>query len=120
MAKTSGATVTGIIAGIAKDIIFFPFWWYSIGLFRLIIWLKNFIIDREKSLAFLVWLKNLFVPMYGLRDWQGRIISFFVRLVQIIIRGIIIIFWIIVALIIFWLWIIFPVLVIYEIFYQLA
>jgi len=27
-----------------------------------------------------VWLKNLFAPMFGQTDWQGRLISFFMRL----------------------------------------
>ena len=36
----------------------------------------------------LLWLKNLFVPMFGQHDWQGRLVSFLIRLVQLIARGI--------------------------------
>lgn len=78
-----------------------------------------FVMDKQRSLALFVWIKNIFVPMYGQRDIQGFLISFFVRLVQIIFRSLILILWIIIALIAFWLWIIFPVLVVYMIVAQL-
>jgi len=39
-------------------------------------------------LAIGVWTKNIFVPMFGMHDWQSRIISFFMRVVQIIGRSI--------------------------------
>ena len=32
------------------------------------------------------WLRNVFAPMYGQRDWQSRIISFFARIVIIATR----------------------------------
>ena len=40
-------------------------------------------------LAIKVWIKNIFVPMFGMHDWQSRIISFFMRVVQIIGRAIV-------------------------------
>jgi len=119
MTKSSNLTLTGIFADIIKDIFFFPFWWYSIGLIKTIKKLVDFVADKERSLALFVWLKNIFTPMYGQRDWQGYLISFFVRLVQIIFRSLILVFWIIIALIVFWLWLVFPVLVIYMIVVQI-
>ena len=56
--------------------------------------------------------------MYGQRDIQGKIISFFVRLSQIIFRGIIMIFWIIIALAAFWFWFLAPIVIVYMIIYQ--
>jgi hypothetical protein len=117
--KSSNITLGGIFFSILIDIIFFPFWWYSIGLVKTIKSLAGFIADREKSLGLLVWMKNIFVPMYGQRDIQGAIISFFVRLVQIIFRGIIMLFWIAIALILFWLWVLAPILIIYMVVWQL-
>ena len=119
MAKSSNLTLTGILADILKDIFFFPFWWYSIGLTGTVKKLVDFIVDKEKSLALFVWVKNIFIPMYGQRDWQGYLISFFVRLVQIIFRSLILVFWVIIALIFFWLWFVFPGLVIYMIIGQI-
>jgi hypothetical protein len=118
-AKSSNLTLAGIFFSILKDIIFFPFWWYSFGLVKTIKRLADFVAAKEKSLALLVWLKNIFVPMYGQRDWQGAIISFFVRLVQIIFRSVILIFWIVVALVAFWIWFLAPILIIYMIIFQL-
>ncbi|MDD4901872.1 MAG: hypothetical protein PHE24_01925 [Patescibacteria group bacterium] len=118
--KSSNLTLGGIFFSILMDIFFFPFWWYSLGLFKIIKNLANFVADKEKSLALLVWIKNIFVPMYGQRDIQGAIISFFIRLAQIIFRSVILIFWIIIALIVFWIWFLAPILIIYMIVWQIT
>lgn len=119
MSKSSNLTLSRIFSAIIIDIVFFPFWWYSFGLVKIIKNLANFVADREKSLALLVWVKNIFVPMYGQRDIQGAIISFFIRLVQIIFRTVIMIFWIAVALLAFWIWFLVPILIIYMIVWQI-
>jgi hypothetical protein len=108
-----------ILAELARDIVFFPLWWYSKGLVQLLLKLKVFLKNREKSLALLVWIKNIHKPMYGQYDWQGMLISFFMRLFQIIVRGIAMLFWLAVAFIFFWIWVLLPIFVIYEIIYQL-
>ena len=61
-------------------ILFWPIWWYTIGLKRLLTILAENIIEEEQRLGVGLWWKNLFTPMYGQYDWQGRIISFFMRL----------------------------------------
>lgn len=101
-----------------KDIVYFPLWWYSRGLKQTTLSIINFLSNREKSLALFIWIKNIFVPMYGEYNWQGRLISFFMRLVQIIIRGIIMIFWLSLCLIILLIWLALPIFVIYQILYQ--
>ncbi|MDP3043491.1 MAG: hypothetical protein Q8N21_03740 [bacterium] len=108
-----------ILAELARDIVFFPLWWYSKGLVQLLLKLKVFLKNREKSLALLVWIKNIHKPMYGQYDWQGMLISFFMRLFQIIVRGIAMLFWLVVAFVFFWIWVLLPLFVIYEIVYQL-
>lgn len=109
-----------IFGEIAKDILFFPFWWYTTGLLisinRLVIFLSN----KQKSLALFVWIKNIHRPMYGQTDWQGKLISLLIRLLQIIIRGLIMIFWLIIAVILFLAWVFLPVFVFYEIFFQIS
>ena len=60
-------------------------------------------------------MNNLFTPMYGQYDWQGRIISFFVRLFQLIFRLIGFGVFFILILVLPILWLAFPVLVIYQI-----
>jgi len=108
-----------IVVEIIMDIIYFPLWWYSRGLFNFLLSVKNFLVNKQKGLALFVWIKNIFKPMFGQYDWQGHLISFFVRLAQIIFRGIFMLCWLILALAAVILWLIFPVLVIYEIIFQL-
>ncbi len=109
-----------IIVDLLKDIVYFPLWWYSRGLAQLVIKLKDFLLNKEKSLALLVWIKNIHKPMYGQYDWQGMLISFFMRLFQIIARGLFLLFWLILALVILLFWLILPIFVIYEIIFQIA
>lgn len=76
-----------------KDILMFPVWWYTKGIVYM---LEQLLLSAQKqaaSFAVNLWVRNLFVPMYGQYDWQGRIISFFIRLIQIIFRSIAYIFW---------------------------
>ncbi len=70
----------------------FPFWWYGDGLMLLGKWIVHQLDYRWKSFAFVIWMRNLFVPMYGQYDWSGRFVSFIVRLAVLIGRGIFICF----------------------------
>jgi len=119
MNKTSETTLSQVLANVFLDIIFFPFWWYSFGLIKTIKKLGIFLADREKSLALFIWVKNIFIPMYGQRDITGILISFFVRLSQIIFRALIMFFWILFAFVSLSLWLILPILIVYEIIQQL-
>ena len=76
-----------ILLQIVWDFIYFPLWWYSAGLVKTIRGVGQFYHNEQVSLNFFVWLKNIFVPMYGQHDLTGRLISFFMRLVQVIFRG---------------------------------
>jgi len=108
-----------IIADIVWGIFYFPLWWYGAGLIRFILTLGNFIAEREHEVGFLVWLKNIGKPMYGQSDLAGVLISIFMRLIQIVVRGIIMMFWLILTFVFLAIWIILPIVTLYEIFYQL-
>lgn len=108
-----------LVLGLVFDAIYFPVWWYSRGMVQIMKGLGNMIANEEKSLALFVWVKNLFRPMYGVRGWDGYLVSFAVRLVQIIVRSIALIVWMIFALALLIVWLVFPILVISQIFYQL-
>jgi len=108
-----------ILTELVWDILYFPVWWYSRGLFNLIANLMEFLSNKQKSLALLVWLKNIFRPMYAQYDWQGMLISFFMRLAQIIFRSIVMLFWLILSFAVVIFWLVLPVFIIYEIIFQL-
>jgi hypothetical protein len=102
------------------EILYFPVWWYSRGLLRVLLWAKNFLARKIKSTGILIWLKNIFTPMYGQSDWAGILISFITRVLQIIFRAIAMFFWITWSLIIITLWLLFPIIVVFEIIFQLG
>jgi hypothetical protein len=81
-----------------RDIVAFPVWWYTKGIFYLFEKLSLSARRQSANFAVALWAKNLFVPMYGQYDWQGRIISFVVRLVQVIFRSLALGIWMFVLL----------------------
>jgi hypothetical protein len=109
-----------ILVEFAKDLIFFPIWWYTEGLFLFSKKVVNFLSDKQKSLALWVWIKNIFRPMYNQKDWQGIMISILMRVVQIILRSIAMFFWVFLSLISIFAWIFAPFYVFYQIFFQIA
>ncbi len=120
MFQHNSLTYSGkIIFRIVGDIFYFPIWWYSVGFVRMLKGVWRFLIGQEQSLGFFIWLKNIFVPMYGQRDWAGRLISFFIRLVQIIFRGLALLIWVILSLIFVAIWLLGPILLILTLAWQI-
>jgi len=95
------------------DLIYFPLWWYSRGAGHAASYCFGLLKSANAVLAPGLWLKNIFVPMFGQYDWQGRIISFFMRLAQIIGRAIALFVATIFCVLLFLLWPIAPVVVVY-------
>lgn len=88
-----------------KEILYFPLWWYSAGLILTLKWAGHKIVGFENVTGFSIWLFNIFTPMYGENDFWGRFISFFIRLFQIIFRGIALLIYVVIifALVVLWL-----------------
>jgi len=89
--RTQAAVLAGryFLVDFLGGILRFPFWWWSGGLRQT----QRFVIGSAaflfRYLALGIWVKNLFVPMYGDTVWSGRIFSFFLRLIIIAFRGLI-------------------------------
>lgn len=94
------------------DLFYFPLWWYTGGVLHSLKWCSKFFLEGNHSLAPGLWLKNLFVPMYGQYDWQGRIISVVMRFVQFCVRSIALVFWFLVCAILLVIWFLLPVMVV--------
>lgn len=109
------STLEFIFVNVAGDVVYWPVWWYSRGLFKAGRFCLNEVTAQAERLGLPVWVKNIFTPMFGQYDWEGRLISFAMRLIQIIVRGIALAVWTIVMLAVFLIWIILPPLIIYEI-----
>jgi hypothetical protein len=97
------------------DIFYFPVWWYSTGAKQAFLGCMSFIGEANANLAPGLWLKNIFVPMFGQTDLQGRLTSFFMRLINVIGRGIGLIIWIFVVWILFLFWLAFPAIILFYI-----
>lgn len=101
------------------DIVRFPIWWYTAGVKKAFKKMSNSIASGNLRLGFSIWLKNIFTPMFGQYDWQGRIISLIMRLFQIVVRFVLLVSWIIFSVIIFMCWLVLPVVIVLEILYNL-
>lgn len=94
----------------------FPLWWYTRGINYAFQKCLDLVRRGNNELAPGVWLTNLFVPMYGQYDWQGRLISFFMRLVLLIFRGGALVLWVGVCMLLFFAWLVVPLFVAYYLF----
>lgn len=103
-----------VIINEIRTILYFPIWWYSKGLVKMLKGTSNFITGMENTIGFWIWVKNLFVPMFGQQDIAGRIISFFLRLFQIIVKGFVMLVIMLAALVIVIIWLILPPFAIYQ------
>ena len=90
------------------DVFYFPVWWYSGGASHALAWCLNLFRDGNRALAPALWLRNILVPMYGQYDWQGRLISFGVRLANVVGRTAALFLWLGICLVLFFSWLVFP------------
>jgi hypothetical protein len=97
------------------DLIYWVIWWYTLGVKKAFIRLIDIVKQGNEQLGVLVWIKNLFKPMFGQNDWQGRLISFFVRLIQIVLRILALCFWLLYGVVSFLFWLALPVIIVFEI-----
>ena len=116
VARSAGKAVFGDVVG---KILNAPVFWYTRGAYDAGRYCWYLIVRRWKALALGVWIVNIFVPMYGQRDIAGSLISFFMRVIQIIARGIVMILWTVFVIIIFVAYLAAPVFVVVELLRQL-
>lgn len=95
------------------DVLYFPVWWYTNGLKRVAIGCGHMVEEANMNFAPGLWLKYMFVPMYGQHDFQGRLMSVFIRFVNIIIRGFALGVFLFFAFGVLLVWIFFPLFVMY-------
>lgn len=102
------------------DFFYFPLWWYTGGAKQAVKYCFGLLQDANMFLAPGLWLKNIFVPMFGQTDWQGRIMSFFMRLVNILFRSLGLFISLVVVLLLFTIWLALPVFVFYMLYLSLV
>lgn len=119
MGAFSGTLRTVFVNTIA-DFFYFPIWWYTRGLLKQFKGVTGSFLSRKHDLAIDVWLKNIGTPMYGQYDFAGRVISFFMRLAQIIGRTFVLAVWAVLLLLWLLVWVAIPLIVVYFFVSQLT
>ncbi|MBH41749.1 MAG: hypothetical protein CL685_03475 [Candidatus Magasanikbacteria bacterium] len=94
-------------------IVYFPVWWFTVGAKQTLFSCFHKIQQVNTSLAPGLWLKNMFVPMYGQTDFQGRLLSILMRFVNTVFRSIALLFSIFFILLFFVIWLVFPLFVVW-------
>lgn len=77
-----------ILTTLLREAVTAPVWWYTHGLLHMLAWWSERSRLLWHRLSVGLWARNILVPMFGQYDWQGRVISFLIRLAQIIFRSI--------------------------------
>lgn len=101
-------------------VLYFPVWWYSNGTKKVLLFVGREISGVANALGIVILLKNLLKPMYGDYSKSGRIISFFVRIVQYMFLLIAITIWSLLMLLLFIVWLLLPIIVIYSIIFHFS
>lgn len=108
-----------ILIEVLLDIVYFPVWWYTKGLAKLVRFFARSLSNMASSLSLKIWLRHMFTPMYGQYDWQGRMISFMMRFVMLIYKTVVFVIWIILLICLLIFWIAAPIIIVYFVLYQL-
>jgi len=115
--KSAGKAVFGDVIG---GLVYAPVFWYGRGLIDAARYCGRLIVREWLSLGVGVWAANIFVPMYAQRDLAGALISFFMRLIQIIARMFAMLAWVIVVVALFCAYVIVPIVIAVELIRQLG
>ena len=120
---TSGGVVQRSIRfvaiGLVGDLIAWPVWWYTRGLIRVARALVTVIRTEARRLSLRVWLANLWSPMYGQSDWQGRAISVVMRLMVLVFRLLVLMLWSLGLSLLLVAWVLLPPVILWQISLQL-
>lgn len=104
-----------LIIDTLSSFVYWPVWWYTTGFVAVLKWYMATVQYYARMSAVGVWVKNIFTPMFGQYDWQSRLISFIVRVGNIVVRSFGLVLWALVcalAVIAYLLWLPFLVFVI--------
>ena len=105
-----------ILQHILLDTLYFPLWWYTRGLKRVLNWAGVSIKDMERTAGIKIWISAMFKPMFQDYTRSGRIISFFMRVVLLIFKLIIFVVWTIFVGCIIVVWMALPIITVWLIF----
>ncbi len=103
---------------LVAEILYFPLWWYGAGFVSILFDFFNNLKQAQRNLSLGLLFRHMFQPMFGQSDREGRIISFFMRLVIVTYKSILFIAQFILYLLIVIFWLALPVLVVFGLLYN--
>jgi hypothetical protein len=110
MTSRVGAVARVVLIDLFGSVVWFPVWWYTVGLKRVVLRSVQAIQFRVREYGLAIWIKNLFVPMYGQYDFVGRLISVLVRIAVLVGRFVALAIESLLYLLLLLLWVLAPVL----------
>ncbi|MCX6781465.1 MAG: hypothetical protein NT003_05140 [Candidatus Magasanikbacteria bacterium] len=96
------------------DFLYAPIWWYTSGVVWIMRNMFGSIQNTARDVGLGVWVKNIFVPMYGQYDAWGRVVSFIVRVANIVARFFWVLIWAIICFAVIVIWFSAPPVIFYE------
>ncbi|MBI5467284.1 MAG: hypothetical protein HY975_03700 [Candidatus Kerfeldbacteria bacterium] len=103
--STSSRAVAFLLREFVGDVLYFPVWWYTRGLALTWRTLSNRWLNLVNRLSLRILLKNMGKPMYGDYTRSGRIISFFFRIMLVVVRLVVLGLWTVVEIAMLGLWV---------------
>ena len=111
-------TIRFISVEIFWSILYFPVWWYTTGLMKVVNLAINEITSFARAFALKTLLKYMFKPMYGYTDIISRLISLYVRIGYFLVLAVVSVLYTIALFILVVLWVIVPPFVLYNLFFH--
>ena len=118
--SNAALAVKYLAVDIVGSFLYFPVWWFTAGAWRTAKFCALTVRNQATAFGVAVWLKNLFTPMYGLRDIQGRIISFFMRSFIIIWYSLVLLLMSVLMIAVFVAWLALPIVAVSQLWIQLT
>ena len=103
-----------VTRSVAVELAYSPLWWYTTGLKRQGRTLLRQVRYANDVSGVSPWLTNLFVPMFGQHDIAGRVISFFMRLAQLLVRFLVYVGYVLVAVLLLVLYVVIPPIILWK------
>lgn len=97
-----------IAKDIVGDLLYWPLWWYSRGFARFLQRRRHSIKEFEEDIGLTVWIVNWTKPMYGQYDLAGKIISFIIRTFGIMLKLLMMAFYLLLQVVIVLVWLLAP------------
>jgi hypothetical protein len=112
-------TIKTLFIDLIGEVLYFPIWWYTRGLKRVVLFIWHSIKKLARNLSLKIMITSLFRPMFAQHDRAGRIISFFMRLILLVSRIVVFVLFSVLYSVILIFWLVLPVLVVWQLFNNL-